>query len=67
MFDDPITIIGAIGALVVAGILIFGLGTFAKGGEFSQKNSNKIMRWRLIAQFIVVVLVAGLVWLTSKG
>lgn len=67
MFDDPITIIGVVGALVVAGILIWGLGSFAKGGEYSLKNSNKIMRWRLAAQFIVVVLVAGLVWLKSKG
>lgn len=67
MFNDPITTIGILGSLVVAGILIWGLGSFAKGGEYAQKNSNRLMRWRLAAQFIVVVLVAGLIWLKSKG
>lgn len=38
------------------GILFFGLLTMAKGGEFNQKNSNKLMRMRVIAQFATIIL-----------
>ncbi len=67
MFDNPISTIATLGALVVLAILLFGIGTFAKGGEFNRKYANRIMRWRLAAQFIAVVVVIGLVWLRSKG
>lgn len=67
MFDDPISILATVGAVVVLAILLFGIGTFAKGGEFNRKYANRIMRWRLAAQFIAVVLVVGFVWLRSKG
>mgnify|MGYP000202116026 CR=1 FL=1 len=43
--------------LVVLAILLFGIGTFAKGGEFNRRNANKIMRWRLGAQFVAVVII----------
>lgn len=67
MLSDPMFLIAAIAALIVAGILIFGIGTFAKGGEFNKRNANRIMRWRLIAQFIAVVLIAGFAWLRARG
>ena len=67
MFDDPISVLAAFAALVVLAILLFGIGTFAKGGEFNRKHANRIMRWRLAAQFIAVVLIVGLAWLKSRG
>ena len=67
MFDDPISTFATIAALVVLGILMFGIGTFAKGGEFNRKHANRVMRWRLIAQFIAVVLIVGFAWLKSRG
>ncbi|GAB1361664.1 twin transmembrane helix small protein [Rhodobacter sp.] len=67
MFDNPISTLATFGALVVLAILLFGIGTFAKGGEFNRKHANRIMRWRLAAQFIAIVVVVGLVWLRSKG
>jgi uncharacterized membrane protein HdeD (DUF308 family) len=67
MFSDPLVIFATIACLVVLGILLFGIGTFAKGGEFNKRNANKIMRWRLGAQFIAVVIIAGFAWLRSKG
>ncbi len=50
-------------SLVVAGILIFGIASFAKGGDFNKRNGNRIMRWRLYAQFVAVILIAGVAWL----
>jgi hypothetical protein len=67
MFSDPLVIFAAIACLVVLGILLFGIGSFARGGEFNKRNANKIMRWRLAAQFIAVVLIAGFAWLGARG
>lgn len=47
----------AIAMLAVVGILIFGIGAFAKGGQFGLKYSNKAMQWRLMAQFVAVLLI----------
>lgn len=49
--------VAAIACLAVLGVLIFGVGTFAKGGEFNRKNANKIMRLRLLLQFIAVIII----------
>ncbi|KAF0115037.1 MAG: hypothetical protein FD150_1275 [Rhodobacteraceae bacterium] len=67
MLSDPLFIFGAIACLVVLGILLFGIGTFAKGGEFNKRNANKIMRWRLGVQFIAVVLIAAFAWLRARS
>jgi hypothetical protein len=67
MFSDPLVIFAAIACLVVLGILLFGIGSFARGGEFNKRNANKIMRWRLAAQFVAVVLIAGFAWLGARG
>ena len=67
MFSDPLFVFAAIACFVVLGILLFGIGTFAKGGEFDKRNANKIMRWRLGVQFVAVVLIVAFAWLRSKG
>jgi uncharacterized membrane protein HdeD (DUF308 family) len=67
MFSDPLVIFATIACLVVLGILLFGIGTFAKGGEFNKRNANKIMRWRLGVQFVAVVVIAAFAWLRSRG
>jgi hypothetical protein len=51
----------------VAIILILGIGAFAKGGEFSRKYSNKLMRWRIIGQLIAVVLILIFIYFRSLG
>lgn len=67
MFSDPLFIFATIACLVVLGILVFGIGTFARGGEFNRRNANKIMRWRIGAQFVAVVLIVAFAWLRSRG
>ena len=67
LLKDPMFLLSAVLTLAVAAILIFGIGSFAKGGEFNRRNGNRIMRWRLYAQFIAVILIVGFAWLRSKG
>jgi Hypoxia induced protein conserved region. len=67
LLNDPLFITAAIASLIVLAILLFGIGSFAKGGEFNRRNANKIMRWRLGAQFIAVVLIVAYAWLRSRG
>ena len=67
LLHDPLFLIATALVLVVAGILVFGIGTFAKGGEFNRRNANRIMRWRLFAQFAAVIVIVLFAWLRSKG
>jgi hypothetical protein len=67
MLSDPLFLFAAVACLLVLGILLFGIGTFAKGGEFNKRNANKIMRWRLGAQFVAVVVIAAFAWLRGVG
>ena len=50
-------VIALIACFVVLGILLFGVGSFAKGGDFNRKYANKIMQARLAAQAVAVVLI----------
>lgn len=63
MKDDPLFYVVAIACLAVVVILMTGIGGFAKGGDFNKKHANKIMRMRIVAQFIAVVLILLFVWL----
>jgi uncharacterized membrane protein affecting hemolysin expression len=60
-------IISLIACLAVLAVLLFGVGTFAKGGDFNRKHANKIMRWRIIAQAIAVALLLLTGLLASSG
>jgi len=57
MFNDPLFVIVAIACLVVLLILLLGIGSFAKGGEFDLKHANRLMRYRIIAQAVAVALI----------
>lgn len=65
MMNDPLFIVVALACLAVLAILMLGIGGFAKGGDFNKKHANKIMRWRIAAQFIAVALILLFVWLRS--
>jgi hypothetical protein len=42
--------------ILVTVVLILGIGTLFKGGEASKKHSNKLMQFRVLFQFIAVIL-----------
>lgn len=67
MSDDPLFYVVLIACLAVVAILMLGIGSFGKGGEFNRRNANKIMRWRIGAQAIAVALILGFVWLRQGG
>jgi len=41
--------------IVVAVVLVLGIGTLFKGGETSKKYSNKLMQLRVLFQFIAII------------
>ena len=44
------TLLGA-----VAIVLVMGIYTLFKGGNTSKKYSNKLMQWRVLLQFVAVI------------
>ena len=45
--------------LTVGIVLILGIGTLFKGGETSKKYSNKLMQWRVLLQFVAILVLVG--------
>ena len=54
-----VKILGIVLLIVVAVVLILGIGTLFKGGETSRKYSNKLMQLRVLLQFIAIVLLVS--------
>ena len=50
----------ALAMLSAAGILLWGVITMARGGEYNKKNSNKIMRYRIVFQAVALFIFLGL-------
>ena len=50
-----VKILAIILLIVVAIVLVLGIGTLFKGGETSKKYSNKLMQMRVLLQFIAVI------------
>lgn len=64
--SDPFFILIVIAVVAVVIVLVMGLGGFAKGGAFNKANSNKLMRYRIIAQFVAVLLIAAYVYFIKE-
>ncbi|MDA7714918.1 twin transmembrane helix small protein [Candidatus Pelagibacter sp.] len=54
-----VKILGIVLLIIVAVVLILGIGTLFKGGEASKKYSNKLMQLRVLIQFIAVVVLVS--------
>ncbi|ASM73438.1 MULTISPECIES: twin transmembrane helix small protein [Roseobacteraceae] len=68
MTSDPMFILILLACAAVVLVLITGLGGFAKGDGWASKNSNKLMRMRIMAQFAAVVLIViAILWRKSGG
>lgn len=65
--SQALLIIALIACFAVLGVLLFGVSSFARGGDFNRKYANKIMRLRIIAQAIAVVLILLAVWAMRSG
>jgi hypothetical protein len=54
-----------IAIVVVALILMAGLYTLWVGGDTAKSWSNRLMRWRVLAQFIAIIIIMIVLYATS--
>jgi hypothetical protein len=64
--SDPLFLLAVVGCLVVLVILAIGIGGFAKGGEFNRKHANRLMRYRIAAQALAVLVIVIFAWSRSN-
>jgi len=62
---DQIILAVALGAVVA--ILFWGIFTMARGGAYNVKNSNRLMRYRIVFQAAALLIILGLMWQRSEG
>ncbi|RJL01200.1 twin transmembrane helix small protein [Paracoccus aestuarii] len=62
MPDKTLFLVTVLAIGVVVAILMTGIGGFARGGEFNRKHGNRMMRWRLYAQAVALVILMGFLW-----
>lgn len=63
MFGNILIIVALI---VVAGVLLAGIVVMAIGGQTSAKWSNVLMRYRIVAQAVALLIIAVVVYLASN-
>jgi hypothetical protein len=51
-----------LGLIVVFLTLCFGIYTLFRGGDFARSWSNKAMRFRVLAQFVVILILIAAMW-----
>ena len=56
----------ALGLAAVALILVGGLYTLWMGGETSRNWSNRLMRMRVLAQFITVLIILAMLYFSAR-
>lgn len=66
LLHDPLFLFATAVCLVVLVILIIGIGSFGKGGEFNRKYANKLMQARIAAQFLAVLAIVIFAWARSR-
>ncbi|MFC7048383.1 HIG1 domain-containing protein [Emcibacter nanhaiensis] len=54
-----------LGIIVTGGIMLLGVASMSKGGDFNKKHGNQLMRARIIAQFVTLLLIA--IYLLAYG
>lgn len=59
-------VIVGIAIVAVAMILVAGLYTLWVGGDTSRTWSNRLMRWRVLAQFIAIMIIMLVLFITSR-
>ncbi|MGV6840744.1 MAG: twin transmembrane helix small protein [Planktomarina sp.] len=62
MLDNPLFIPTALACASVLIIMVIGIAGFGQGGDFARKHSNKIMRMRIAAQFVAVIMIVAFVY-----
>lgn len=64
---DLLMVVLLLAMATVVVVLAIGIGNFGKSGRQAAMKSNKMMRLRILFQFIAVVLIVIYVWLRGQG
>ena len=65
--DRWLDIVIYIALAAVAVTLAFGIYSLYRGGDFARSYSNKLMRLRVLMQFIAVVILVLVFWWRTRG
>ncbi len=60
-------ILVGLATVAVALVLVVGLYSLYRGGDFARSYSNKIMRLRIVAQFIAIVVIMAVLYFWGRG
>lgn len=60
-------ILMVVAMLVTAAILFVGIIGMARGGEFNDKWGNRLMRYRIVAQFVALVMFGIAIMMLRSG
>jgi L-asparagine transporter-like permease len=58
-------IVVIVALIVVSSILVAGLYTLFRGGDISRSWSNRLMRLRVLAQFIAILIIIAVAYFTG--
>ena len=65
MLDGKILV--GIATVAVAAVLIAGLYSLFRGGDFARTYSNKLIRLRIVAQLIAIVVIMAVLYFSGRG
>ena len=61
-----LNILLVVALIAITGVLLFGVVSMAKGGDFNRKHGNALMRWRVILQAVALGIIL-LIYLANRG
>jgi hypothetical protein len=67
MHGDLFDILIPASLIAVLSILAFGIYALFRGGDFGRSYSNKLMRLRVLAQFIAILVLMGALYWRRHG
>lgn len=59
-------ILVGIATAIVAIILLFGLYSLWRGGDYARTHSNKLMRLRIVAQFAAILVIMAVLFFSGR-
>ena len=65
--DRWLDIVIYIALAAVAVTLAFGIYSLYRGGDFARSYSNKLMRLRVLMQFVAVIILVGVFWWRTRA
>ena len=60
-------ILVGVATLAVAAVLVIGLYSLFRGGDFARTYSNKLMRLRIVAQLVAIIIIMAVLYFNGRG